>query len=82
MMSLRTSLLFVSLLAFLLPSTVWAGESIVSKYLQASGGEIKLAITINSPPPTSVIFIQKLPKGINIKKSSPHLKNLDRKSVV
>ncbi len=69
----------IMLIIFLFPMSLWAGELVDGKYVQASGQEISLELTIKTPPPSSIILTQKLPKGIAIMSSSPQLKKSNPK---
>jgi hypothetical protein len=63
-----------------LPTHVTADKGIVTcRYLKASGNVIKLQINVSTPPPATIIVIQKIPAGSTIKKSTPEIKKLNNK---
>jgi len=53
------------------PMTVFADELVSGRYLSAVGKEIRIELKIGTPAPSSVIVIQKLPKGTKVISSSP-----------
>ena len=59
------------------PLTAVADELVSGRYLSASGKEIRVELKIDSPPPASVIIVQKLPKGTGVIASSPKVKMYD-----
>ncbi len=59
------------------PMMVFADELVSGRYLSASGKEIRIELKIGVPAPSSVIVVQKLPKGTKIVSSSPRLKKYD-----
>lgn len=71
-------LMLTGLLAVLSMPLTAAGEELVSgRYLGGGGKEILVELVIGAPPPSSVILIQKLPKGTEVISSSPELKMYD-----
>ena len=72
-------LLFLALLMlFSLPMPLCAGEALVSgQYLNGSGQDIRLQITIASPAPSTLIVIQNLPPGTAIETATPAFHQYD-----
>ncbi len=56
-----------------------ASELVSCRYLKDRGENIELELQIASPPPATVIVIQKLPPGVDIEKSRPEVKKFNRK---
>ena len=72
-------LLFVALLLLLsLPGPLCAGQALVSgQYLNVTGQDIQLRITVASPAPSTLIVIQNLPMGTVIEAVSPAFHQYD-----
>ncbi|WP_136808376.1 hypothetical protein [Desulfosediminicola flagellatus] len=76
-----TTLLFLLLTGFLLCSTQEASASPVSgRYLQTSGGMIKLQVNIGSPAPQSIILEQYLPPGTTVTNTLPKARKIESAS--
>ena len=75
----KPALLLISVLILLAPPALWAGELVNCKYVTADGNNIRLEITVKAPPPASIIFVQRLPKGVGIKNSSPRFMKFNKK---
>ncbi len=71
-------MLITMLLMLLAPTSALAENDLVTcRYLQSSGNNIELEIGISSPPPTSLILVQMVPKGTHIMSSSPDFKKFN-----
>ena len=73
----RTFLVFLLATGFFLlqlSSNGMADELVSCRYQQATGKKISLRLDIGSPPPSMLILIQRVPKGITINKATPPVK--------
>jgi hypothetical protein len=61
-----------TLLLIILPMQVYAGDLVSAGYIISEGQKIVMELKIYSPAPNTVIVIQHLPKGTDIKQSLPH----------
>ncbi len=71
----------VAIVSFLLVAVsaapCWSASQVSGHYTSSSGKRISLAVTVGSPPPQSLIIIQKLPAGTTIIKAEPSYKKLN-----
>ncbi|MDW7773503.1 MAG: hypothetical protein SCH71_11500 [Desulfobulbaceae bacterium] len=54
-----------------------ASSTITATYLHSGGKSQSIRIEVGSPPPSSLILIQKLPPGTNILRSEPPAQKVD-----
>ena len=57
---------------------VYADDLITCRYLSSRGQNILLELTVGSPAPTMIIFIQKVPAEVDIINASPKFKKRDK----
>ena len=57
-----------------LGANVHADELVSCRYQQAEGKKISLQLDIGTPPPSMLILIQRIPKGVRITKATPPVK--------
>ena len=70
--------LLATLLFFLLSSGAGIADELVScRHQQAEGETISLQLDIGSPPPSMLILVQRLPKGITVDKAVPPIKKFN-----
>lgn len=68
-------------LLLILPAEPLAGEPLVSGHAAGAGGrEIRLEISVGSPPPATVIVTLKLPAGTAVEQAQPAASRFDHKS--
>ncbi|MDL1959606.1 MAG: hypothetical protein LWX01_08620 [Deltaproteobacteria bacterium] len=60
-----------TLLLAIFPMKVYAGDLVSARYITSEGQKIVMELEIQSPAPNTVIVIQHLPKGTDIKQSHP-----------
>lgn len=73
--------IFLFLLMFcfcIFPAAVHAESMVSASYLNAGGNELSVRINIGSPPPASLIFIQRFPPGTDILNAQPQPQKIDR----
>ena len=78
--TLGTLSLLLLLGFILLPTSAFAKDAVACRYLQSQGQNIQLEVSVQSPPPASLIVIQRLPAGIAITEASPPTKKYNEKS--
>lgn len=66
---------FLVLSMFMAPSMIEAASSITARYSQSSGSQLMVEINIGTPPPASVILIQRFPSGTRMLNSKPKASN-------
>lgn len=72
---------FVQVLIFclvLLPLSAQASPLVTAAYQHAGGSDFAVRITIGSPPPASLIVIQRMPPGVNIIRAQPPAQKIDQ----
>ncbi len=72
-MGKKIKVFFLALLGFVFLVTAgetWA-EGIHARYLENSGRRTVLELTVENPPPSSVIVQQRIPQGTEIKSTTP-----------
>ncbi len=57
----------------------WA-NSVSGRYIQTSGGTVKLRLNIDSPVPQSIILEQHLPPGTQVLSTSPQARKIESRS--
>lgn len=69
---------FILVFAALFPSVNQAAPaSLTARYRQAEGTGLTVEINIGSPPPSSLILVQRLPPGIRLLSASPAANNVN-----
>jgi len=68
-----------ALLLAILSMKVYAGDLVSARYIASKGKKIVMEIKIQPPPPNTIIVIQHLPAGTDIKRSLPPLDKYDPK---
>ena len=74
---LLAGLLFVLLGMY--PASLPAKELVGCRYLTAEGLRIEIELTVNAPPPTTLIIMQNLPPGVTVTDSGPSVKKFSQK---
>lgn len=60
------------LLVFLaVTGTAWAQADVTGRYLAGSDNDVRIQLTIQSPPPAAFIVLQHIPPGVTIVDVSP-----------
>jgi len=65
---------------FFLPASAFSKETVRCKYLQSQGQNIRLEVSVQFPPPGSLIVIQQVPVGINIEHATPPIKKFNKQN--
>ena len=58
-------------------TSLYADSGVTARYLHSQGNELVIEILITSPPPSSLILMQKLPPGVIITNSHPSAQNVN-----
>jgi hypothetical protein len=54
-----------------------ASAALAARYLEAEGTQLTIEINPGSPPPASLILVQRLPSGVRLLNSSPAANNIN-----
>ena len=65
--------------ALLISGRVQAAPQVTAHYSKSAGKEIVVEITVPSPPPSSIIFVQKLPTEVMIQRTQPKANSINQK---
>jgi len=74
---LGVTLLILSTLSS--PETLQAAPQVTAQYSKSEGKEIVVEITVPSPPPSSIIFVQQLPTEVMIQRTQPKANSINQK---